>query len=189
MPRRCVLVLVTLLAVVTTSCAGLRGADDDVAFTSGDSTITQFDAGKGDAVDFPEAVPSIDGATLDLDALARNKVVVLNVWASWCGPCISEADALRQTAERFAEDDIEFVGINVRDSKADALAFVRHYRIDFPNVSDPSSEELGQLSPKLTFGIPMTAVVAPDGRMSAVVKGAVTTATLAALVEDALPAE
>ncbi|CAM3192367.1 TlpA disulfide reductase family protein [Nocardioides dubius] len=172
------------VALLTVGCSALEG--DESIRTEDGSAIAQFSPTEREVIELPASAPGIDGEQLDLPALTRGKVVVLNVWASWCGPCVKEAPALRRADARFDSSEVAFLGINIRDNEASAKAFARTHRLRYPNVSDPSSALLGELSSKLTVGMPLTAVIGADGRMSALVKGAVSTATVAALVDEAL---
>jgi cytochrome c biogenesis protein CcmG/thiol:disulfide interchange protein DsbE len=104
-----------------------------------------------------------DGSTFALsDALKSGKPVVVNFWASWCGPCADEAPLLQDAARRNS-DRFTFVGIDVQDQDADALAFMRKYGItSYPNGSGnagPISIQYGMR------GVPETYFIAPDGRL------------------------
>src|ERR671938_552668 len=64
-----------------------------------------------------------DGSTFKLsDALAQGKPVVVNFWASWCGPCADEAPLLEAAAKRYGQQ-VTFVGVDVQDLDSDARAF------------------------------------------------------------------
>lgn len=65
----------------------------------------------------------------------RGKPVVINFWASWCVPCRDEAPLLREAHETYG-DDIHFLGINIKDARSDALAFVDEYDFEYPSVRD-----------------------------------------------------
>src|ERR1043166_615712 len=70
-----------------------------------------------------------DGSTFVLsDTLKSGKPVVVNFWASWCGPCADEAPLLQDAARRNG-DRFTFVGVNVQDQDADAQGFLRKYAI------------------------------------------------------------
>jgi cytochrome c biogenesis protein CcmG, thiol:disulfide interchange protein DsbE len=103
-----------------------------------------------------------DGSTLTLsDALKTGKPVVVNFWASWCGPCADEAPLLQDAARRNA-DRFTFVGVDVQDVDSDAQAFLRKYGVSYPNGSGnagPISIQYGMR------GVPETYFIAPDGKL------------------------
>src|SRR5256885_4071141 len=103
-----------------------------------------------------------DGSSFTLSgALSSGKPVVVNFWASWCGPCADEAPILQDAARRSG-DRITFIGVNVQDQDSDALAFLRQYAISYPNGSGnagPISIQYGMR------GVPETYFIAPDGRL------------------------
>ena len=103
-----------------------------------------------------------DGSTFKLsDALAQGKPVVVNFWASWCGPCADEAPLLQAAAQRRG-NEFTFVGVNVEDVDADAQAFMRKYGISYPN----GSGNAGPISIKYGMrGVPETYFIAPDGKL------------------------
>lgn len=111
--------------------------------------------------------PSLDGAELDV-AEHRGKVIVLNFWASWCGPCISEAPNLVSAASDLGTTNVAFLGVNVRDgsSGANGRAFERNHAVPYPSFKDPSSQlsaRVAQLSPT---GIPTTLILDKQGRVA-----------------------
>jgi cytochrome c biogenesis protein CcmG, thiol:disulfide interchange protein DsbE len=103
-----------------------------------------------------------DGSTFTLsETLASGKPVVVNFWASWCGPCADEAPAL-EAAWRRNSSWVSFVGVNVQDHDPDAQAFLRRYGISYPNGAGnagPVSIQYGMR------GVPETYFIAPDGRL------------------------
>lgn len=76
-----------------------------------------------------------DGGVLALEDL-RNKVVMLDFWASWCQPCRDEAPALAQVYREYRERDVEFVGINLWDNPGDAELFLQQEGHEYPNGID-----------------------------------------------------
>ena len=88
-----------------------------------------------DALRSSSAGPRSDGTTLDLASL-RGKVVVVNVWGSWCPPCREEAPVLKTVSDDLAAKDVAFVGIDTRDSDAAAKPFLDNLDLTYPNVVD-----------------------------------------------------
>jgi thiol-disulfide isomerase/thioredoxin len=115
----------------------------------------------------------------------RGKVVVLNVWGSWCGPCRKEAPDLQAASEQ-TKDLAQFLGINTKDrSQAPAEAFVRANRISYPSIYDPDGKILlafaGDLPPS---AIPSTLILDPEGRLAVRVLGDISKTTLVAMIDD-----
>jgi cytochrome c biogenesis protein CcmG/thiol:disulfide interchange protein DsbE len=84
------------------------------------------------------SVPLFEGGTFQLGE-QRGRPVLINFWASWCIPCEDEAAALERAARRYG-DRVEFVGVNVQDTDANARAFLRRFGVTYPNGRDASGE-------------------------------------------------
>jgi peroxiredoxin len=80
---------------------------------------------------------TLDGGTVAL-ADYRGKLVVLNFWASWCGPCRSEMPAIEAASSRYKDAGVVFLGVNVQESTATVAAFVDEFRLSFPILLDPN---------------------------------------------------
>lgn len=112
-----------------------------------------------------------------------DRPVVLNVWASWCSPCRSEAPLLRSAAAEYG-DRVEFLGIDVRDSQEGARAFIAEFGLDgFTHLFDPTGavpDDLGG------FGVPITFFFDPGGELQTVHAGVIDERTLALEIDEML---
>lgn len=128
---------------------------------------------------------TLTGESLDTTSY-RGRVVVLNVWGSWCAPCREEAPVLASVPREFPESEVSVIGINVRDNRAAALAFERRFSIDYPSISDEESPQaLLQLQGYVPLtAVPVTVLLDRDGRVGARVIGVLREATLRALLTN-----
>jgi cytochrome c biogenesis protein CcmG/thiol:disulfide interchange protein DsbE len=85
-----------------------------------------------------DALPTVDVAGFQqLLGQLKGTPVVVNLWANWCGPCKTEAPML--TAAAKANPDVQFLGVDLSDSRAGALDFLTKYAVPYPSVFDPTS--------------------------------------------------
>ncbi|MFE9259016.1 TlpA family protein disulfide reductase [Streptomyces sp. NPDC006879] len=164
----------TVGAVLLTAC----GASDGGSNSTGSGSKTGYVTGAGGVATVArserQAVPKIDGKTVDGGQLSlddyKGKVVVVNVWGSWCPPCRAEAPHFAKVSKELKAQGVEFVGINTRDnSVANAAAFEQDYDITYPSLYDPIGKLMlrfpkGTLTPQ---GIPSTLVLDREGRIAA----------------------
>jgi DsbE subfamily thiol:disulfide oxidoreductase len=94
----------------------------------------------------------------------RGKVVFLNFWASWCGPCRQEMPGMDRLYREFKGKDFEMLAVNVKDKREDALKFVKELKITYPIVMDPQGE-IGLLYG--AWGMPMTYLIDRKGQVLA----------------------
>ncbi|GAA3336985.1 TlpA disulfide reductase family protein [Curtobacterium pusillum] len=171
---------VVAAALVLTGCSSDNdslskqyGSGTTQNYISGDGAVTEVAADKrADAVDFE--AKDTDGDTVSSKAL-KGKVVVLNFWYAGCPPCRAEAKYLKEVNDQFAGQDVQFIGVNVRDEQGTAEAFERTFKIDYPTVLDQKSGTMqlalsGQIAPN---AVPATIVLDKQGRVAARVLGAV----------------
>jgi DsbE subfamily thiol:disulfide oxidoreductase len=128
------------------------------------------------------SMETLDGGTVSLDEM-RGEIVVINFWATWCGPCRQEAPAFRRLSREYGSQGVRFLGINERDDRASAQAFVREFKLDYPSVFDPA----GRLAYDFAlYAMPTTFVVDPDGIIRYRFVGYLTEADLRGAIEDLL---
>ena len=137
--------------------------------------------------------PTLSGTTLDGKQLSlsdyHGKVVVVNVWGSWCGPCRREAPALEETFAKYQSKGVQFLGINVRDDNAAAQAFVSSDSITYPSLQDPDETQLLQLKTIVPpTDIPSTIIVDASGKLAARIIGEVTEPQLTQSLDTVLGA-
>ncbi|GGD11068.1 TlpA family protein disulfide reductase [Nocardioides daphniae] len=176
------LVPVVLLAIVLTGCS----ASDSGSPTATSSVVEQI--APEDRVEVePFTGTQLDGEPFDSRDLA-GQVVVYNVWGSWCAPCRTEAPALARVSRANEDNGVQFIGINVRDNDAAAVAFEDRYDIVYPSIStDTSSAALLAFGPALPpSAVPSTMVVDYRGRLAARVIGPVDESTLEGLIADVI---
>lgn len=146
--------------------SGGGGNTNFVTNTGGISTVAKGER----AATGKLAGETLDGKQLDVAGL-KGKVVVLNVWGSWCGPCRAEAPHFAKVAADLKGQGVEFVGLNTRDpNKQPALAFEEDYGVPYPSLYDPQGKLILFGFPKGTLNpqaIPSTVVLDKEGRIAA----------------------
>ena len=118
------------------------------------------------------AAATLAGDTLQLDAL-RGRVVLLNVWATWCAPCIEEMPALQRLHEQLAPRGLSVVAVSVDvagpRTDADVLSFIDQFGLTFTVLRDAS----GRIEDAFgVAGLPTTFVIDRNGRIQRKVLGA-----------------
>lgn len=123
---------------------------------------------------------TVDEFTRELDTATRPLVV--NLWASWCIPCRSEAPLLRQ-AHAAHGDTVRFLGIATEDRAVDSVAFIDEFDLPFENRADPEGRIRGHLG---AVGLPVTLFVRPGGEILRTHFGVIDDAALALGIDDLL---
>ncbi|MCJ7725217.1 MAG: thioredoxin domain-containing protein [Acidimicrobiia bacterium] len=133
-----------------------------------------------------EGIPPLEETTPEATRalLAGSSLpVVLNVWASWCTPCRSEAPLLREAAAQW-DGSIRFVGIDVRDEQSGARSFLAEFGLDtFEHYADPTGAVPAGLG---GVGVPLTYFFAVGGDLIAVHRGVIDERTLALQIDELL---
>ncbi|WP_233617559.1 TlpA family protein disulfide reductase [Actinomadura sp. WAC 06369] len=168
-------------------CAGTDASQDGAGenrFVSGDGNVTEYTPGDR------KAVGTVAGEMLDGKAFRladyRGKVVVVNFWASWCAPCRGEAPSLEQVHKENEAKGAAFVGVNFKDSKPNARAFERNFKVSYPSVFDADGRVTLAFREVPPNAIPSTLVLDRQGRVAARIIGATTYSKLNPLVADVL---
>jgi thiol-disulfide isomerase/thioredoxin len=172
--RRTLALVGAISALLLTSCGG--GATTGTrSYVAGNGTVTFI------KVQDRASAPSIEGATLSGGTvhLGVGRVIVLNVWASWCAPCRAEAPALASLSKSFP--DVSFIGVLTRDNIAGAKAFVRRFSIPYPTLIDDAIL-MGFHNSLIANAIPTTVVIDKKGKVAARISGEITVASLTDLI-------
>ena len=170
-------------ALILSSCSGTTGTGRSAG---ADHSIIEIPRGERVAVDDFEA-RLLDGSEVSSSRL-DGVITVVNVWGSWCGPCRVEAPVLREVSQQYDDRGVEFMGLNVRDNDAAALAFEKKFKIAYDSVTTSDSPRVSLAFTGLltTAAVPMTVVIDRERRVAARVIGAVTAGTLRALLDRVL---
>lgn len=132
-----------------------------------------------------EPAPAIRGRTLDGETVSlsdyRGKIVVVNSWASWCGPCRKEQPELERVWRDFKGKGVQFLGIDVRDEIAGARAFRDEFGVTYPSLFDPSSEIAAKFKIQV---LPSTLLIDPNGKIAFRLSGRVDEPLLTRLIEQ-----
>ncbi len=112
------------------------------------------------ATDF--TLPSLDGSNVKLSAY-RGKVVLLNFWATWCGPCKAEIPGFVELQEQYKKD-LVVVGLSVDDPADKAKAFADQYKVNYPIVLGLGHDDIQDAYGPI-YGIPASFVISRDGKV------------------------
>jgi thiol-disulfide isomerase/thioredoxin len=185
-----VAIAITLAAFVLTSsgCATDSLADqfregDNKNYIAGDGTVTEFAAGsRPNAADWSGVSES--GDNLSSDQLT-GVITVMNFWYAGCAPCRVEMPELIELQDQFLADEVQFIGVNVRDTPETALAFARQVNLNFPSVMDAKtgSVVLGFTGVVTPQAVPTTLVIDSEGNVSARVLGRIDKGILEELIK------
>jgi thiol-disulfide isomerase/thioredoxin len=174
-------------ALLAAGCGGVGTGASTEGFVSSNRAITVV------PVDQRKPAPTLAGVDLHGTPLTsselrgRSRLLVVNVWGSWCSPCRREAPVLADAARRNARRGVAFIGLLSRDKPPTALAFTRRFDVTYPSLQDPGGRLQLRFAGSLpSQGVPTTWLIDRDGRVAARVLGEVTKGTLDGLIDDEL---
>ncbi|MFC7375961.1 TlpA family protein disulfide reductase [Brachybacterium sp. GCM10030268] len=180
-----------LAAAGVLSAAALSGCGNDTSdryesgYVSGDGVTTEI------TPDQRTEPLKFSGTTYDGEEFSaadqRGEVLVVNVWYASCPPCRKEAPELQKIHEDYADQGVQFVGVNVRDSEGPARAFEENYGITYPSMPDQDAQIMyelrGQVAPN---AVPSTLVLDREGRVAARISGAADPSVLRSMLDGVL---
>lgn len=186
--RRLVTAAMVASALVLSGCAsaaGVAGQAGDAGYISGDGVVTEMGL-ENRTTPGSFTGPLATGG--EFDSASLDGVALINFWYAACPPCRIEAPVL---AELYAEygDRVDFLGVNVRDGAAQAMAFEEEFGIEYPSILDDRTAQgqlafAGIIAPN---AVPSTIILDAEGRVAARVSGAVTdTSILSTLLQEEL---
>lgn len=185
-------IVVSALALIISGCSNDPLAEQyrsgsSKGYIAANGAITEIaPKNRGSTVHFAGKLE--DGTAISSDDYA-GRVVVVNFWYAGCPPCRAEARDLEKSSQKFAAQGVRFLGVNVRDQAATALAFERTYGVTYPSVLDVNDGALqlafsGTIAPN---AVPTTLVLDKQGRVAARILGRIPdTSVLNALITTAL---
>ncbi len=167
------------VAVAATALTGCATGDDAVATGNGNQFVspdgkTYLEYGPGDRKDIGDVRGEnlLGGEDVSLGDY-RGKVVVVNIWASWCPPCRKEFRELEKVYQETKDSGVQFVGIDFRDSRSTAQDFVRDRGVSYPSIYDYGGASLAALGTPVGV-VPTTVVLDREHRVARVYLRAIT---------------
>ena len=191
MKKVAITLMLSAFVLVSSGCATDSLAEqfregDNKNYIAGDGTVTEFALGSR-----PKAA-DWSGVSESGDSLSSNQlagvITVINFWYAGCAPCRVEMPELIKLQDQFLGDEVQFIGVNVRDTSETALAFARQINLNFPSVMDAKTGSVvlaftGVVTPQ---AVPTTLVIDSEGNVSARVLGRIDKGILKELIKTVI---
>ena len=135
-------------------------------------------------------LPSAAGLASGIEELSladlQGRVVIVNFWASWCGPCRIEQPDLNAVHALLPDTEVVVIGVNIEDTQANALAHLAEFDVPYLSLFDPVNELAGRFRGIGARTIPSAVFLDTEGRVAARLLGLTDTREMAALAESVL---
>lgn len=178
------LAFVALLAGCSTGKDAVAQGDTFQFVSPGGQTVITYPVAQRKKVADLTGPNLVTDQTIKLsDPQFADKIVVVNVWGSWCGPCRGEADDLERVYSQTKDLGVAFLGINLRDDRDSAKDFVADRKVGYPSIYDFDGATLSALTTP-TAVVPTTVVLDRQHRPAAVFLKAITADELDATVRQ-----
>ena len=180
------LAAISILLLGGCSTASISNNSDSGFISGNGATVLVSPQERGEVIAL--AGETLEGEQLDI-ADWRGDPVVVNLWASWCGPCRAEAADLENVYLQFESSGVKFLGLNTRDGLAAAKAFNTRFNTSYPSIQDKDGQltlVFGNLGPAAT---PSTLILDSQGRVAARILGPTTQSQLRVVLEAVIESD
>jgi thiol-disulfide isomerase/thioredoxin len=166
--RRMAVVVAALVSVILAGCSS-AGGDPGSSFSfvspGGQTELTYAGSDRQTIGQLSGSDLTKQDATISLSDYS-GKVVVLNFWGSWCAPCRAEADGLNEASMMLSPAGVQFLGVDVKDTREGGADFHTSKKVSYPSIFDPSMRTLLSLRGYPASAIPSTIVLDRSHRVS-----------------------
>jgi thiol-disulfide isomerase/thioredoxin len=180
------LLTVPALVVLAGTLVGCAGAGAVQNGPGGGEARYVAGNGVSEIVKDRKPAPAVQGTTLDGKPLKladfSGKITVINFWASWCAPCRAEAPTMQKVYDETKASGVQFVGVDIKDGKDNAQAFLRTFKVTYPSLYDQAGQTALAFRDIPPNAVPSTLVIDRRGNIAARAIGSVSYSPLKDIV-------
>jgi peroxiredoxin len=152
----------------TTASAGATGSPASSPLEGASAGATGEQSGgacmaNAKPANFDFTLKDVDGNQVSLSAY-KGKVVLLNFWATWCGPCKAEIPGFVRLQEKYRDQGLVIVGYSVDDTAEKAKAYAAEYKMNYPILLGEGREDVQDAYGPI-WGIPASFIISKDGKV------------------------